>query len=134
MLIWIYCFAAVLLAAGVLFVINTIRIRRIALDRKGEGFDDFIECFDRSNINKQILVVIYDYFQAWNSGMVTCFPVRADDRIATIYGIIDEDVEFTMIELLELCKRIPPKDESCPIIIVTVRDIVTYIDSCPHVV
>lgn len=43
-----------------------------------------------------VAAAVYDYLQRWTRG---AFPALPEDRIAAVYGVVDEDFEEVLIEL-----------------------------------
>jgi hypothetical protein len=108
------------------------RLHSIAANRRTDTFETFRSSFDDA-VSEMVIRVVYVKFQDWFSGEMTAFPVRADDVIAQIYRMVDEDLEETIIDLLTQCGRsLPPRslqERQAPIL--TVRDVVLFIESCP---
>jgi hypothetical protein len=65
--------------------------------------------------------------------VVTGFPVRADDDIGRVYGMVDEDLEEAVLGVVAACGRwLPPGEELRRIgPVVTVGDFVRFVQSCP---
>jgi hypothetical protein len=61
------------------------------------------------------------------------FPARADDNIADIYWICDDELEEAVQEILEKCGRGLPdmRSRKQPIVLATVGDLVLFVASCP---
>src|SRR5437764_32202 len=97
------CFYVVLGIAA-LMVVGTIWdyiwTRRIAASRAGENFDTFRSSFGIDEVPEEVLRAVYAKFQEWQSGWVQEFPVRAEDNIAGVYGIVDEDLDDLVKQLL----------------------------------
>jgi hypothetical protein len=110
------------------------RTRQIAASRTGEDFDTFRSSFQTAEVPEDILRAVYAVFQQWTSGEVDHFPVRADDNIATIYGMVGEDLERTVLEIIVTCGRhlLPQRDLDHAPLIMTVRDLVLFINMCPE--
>jgi hypothetical protein len=127
----------IILALFALVAVGTwlIRIhnRGVARQRVGENYADFAAYFAEANIPDEILQTTYKYFQEWNSDSVVMFPVRATDNIYDIYGIVDEDLEDAVAEILKKSgRRFPTTSEIFqPPQIETVEDVVVYVTTAP---
>lgn len=117
-----------------LFVIGTVgsiaghrRDRRLRVERAGMDPDEFVDYFTRQGIPRSVAEIVRAFFQDWKG--ILDFPVMPGDNIGDVYGIVDEDVDDTFYDLLELCGRRDKPDEAeiggKPII--TVEDLVTLI-------
>jgi hypothetical protein len=80
-----------------------------------------------------VLRAVYAQFPGWCSDVVTGFPVGADDDIARVYGMVDEDLEEAVRGVLAACgRRLPPHEHQKRVgPVVTVRDFVRLVQSCP---
>ncbi len=130
---WVYAVLGFVALFVLLMVWDRIRIRRIAASRPGENFDTFHSSFAADDIPPEILEAVYAKFQKSCSGVVAAFPVRPADDIGRIYGMIDEDLDDAMIEVVaELDRQLPPTEilrKMQPVI--TVRDFVLFVAACP---
>ena len=110
-----------------------VRTRRIARQRRGEGFSEFAAHFAGEVIPPEILKNAYNYFEDWNAGAVENFPVRATDSIAEVYGIVDEDFADALEEILKASGRRAFTRLEQPQLPVfeTVADVVLYAASAP---
>ena len=72
-------------------VLIHIRSVRIAGSRSGETFDTFRAGFSGGHIPAHVLSHVYSYFQDWAG--VSGFPVRPQDPISEVYGIVEEDLD-----------------------------------------
>jgi hypothetical protein len=73
------------------------RDKKLADSRRGQGFGDFTAYFSGEDMSLDKLRLVYDYFQSWQ--YVKDFPVHPDDDLSKVYGIVDDDVDDTVIEL-----------------------------------
>ena len=135
----IILFGGVILGCLVLMLIGTflikIRTGRLAKKREGETFNDFAAQFQDSDIPVDVLKNSYDYFGKWNSVSSRIFPVRRSDNIADVYGIVDEDLDDAIEEILTMSGHIPSMREGMleRFQIETVGDLVFHIASAPKV-
>jgi hypothetical protein len=132
MVVWLIIVAVITL--GILSAWRLrVRTRKIAGERKGEGFSDFEAYFAGTHIPREILVQTYDYFAGWNRDAVENFPVRATDNIADIYGIVDDDLTDAVDEILKKSGRRwqTEAEQPDPPYIETVGDVVFYVVSAP---
>ena len=120
-----------LIAAGTVWI--RVRTRRIAASRPGENFDTFHSSFAADDIPAEILQAIYAECQEWCSDAVAAFPVRAADDISRIYGMVDEDLEYAVLDVVqELDRQLPPAEMLRKVQpVVTVRDFVLFVAACP---
>ncbi len=133
---WVY---AVVGFVALVVVVNAwirVRIRRIAASRPGENFDTFHSSFAADDIPAEILHAVYAEFQKSCSGAVAAFPVHAADDIGRIYGMVDEDLEYAVSEVVEELGRQFPPDEMLRKMqpAITVRDFVLFVVACPKMV
>ncbi len=119
----------VLLVAGSVWI--HVRTRRIAASRPGENFDTFRSSFRPDEAPEDLLRIVYATFQ--QSSVVAAFPVRADDDIGDIYGMVDDDLDDTILEVVAGSGRVLPPVEQLRRMrpVVTVRDLVSFITACP---
>jgi hypothetical protein len=135
----IILFGGVILGCLVLMLVGAflirIRTERIAKKREGETFNDFAAQFQGSDIPHNVLKNTYDYFGKWNSISSRTFPVRREDNIADVYGIVDEDLDDAIEEILTMSGRILTTREGAlePFRIETVGDLILFIASAPKV-
>lgn len=130
---WVYFvlgFVA-LFAVGTLWV--RLHTRRIAASRAAEDFGTFCSSFEAEGAPRDVLQAVHAKFQEWCSDAVTEFPVRAADNIVNIYGMVNEDLEDAIVEVVAWCGRqLPPACElrlMRPV--VTVRDFVLLVSAFP---
>lgn len=122
-----------------LMVIGTIwlrrRTRQIASSRLGETFDTFRASLALAEAPPDVLRAVYLKFQEWCTDAVAAFPVRATDDIGNIYGMMDEDLDDALMEVLAECGRKLPSKEQLRQLhpVVTVRDFVCFVAGCPQV-
>lgn len=120
-----------LIAIGTIY--HRFRIQRIARSRSSETFNNFKSSFSENQIPEEILLAVYTRFQEWEADIVDDFPVRAEDNIGKIYGMVHEDLEDTLIKVLNGCNRqLPPHNQLYYTNqISTIKDFVLFIASCP---
>ena len=121
------------LGAVLVFLVTTatglfrLRARRMARERVGETFRDFAAQFSGQGIEGEVLLAVYRYFQQWMRRDVERFPVRPGDEIAGIYGIVDDDLDEAIEELLTGRELPKPADVLPPVN--TVGDLVRLVAS-----
>ena len=75
--------------------------------------------------------------RAGGADVVADFPVRADDNIVGVYGIVDEDLDDAIRGVLATCGRQLLSDEVFerlgPVVIETVRDFALFVELCPRI-
>jgi hypothetical protein len=131
-IVYIVCACVVLLAIGTLWI--RVRTQRMAASRPGETFETFRGSFESEEIPPEVQRAVYATFQAWCSGAVVAFPVRADDDICRVYGMVDEDLDDAVTETLAACGRqLPPQEQLRQMQPVrTVRDLARFVSRCPE--
>lgn len=131
-LIWVVSGVLVSAAGGT--VLLDLRNRRIAYSRRGEGYEDFRRHFAGQGIEEPITSSVYHYFEDWmQSALAKEFPVQPADMIDDIYGIVDEDVEDMLKDVLEKANRRLPNENEMkpPVDLQTVGDVVEFVAQCP---
>jgi len=120
-----------LVAAGTVWI--RVRTRRIAASRPGENFETFRSSFAADDAPVEILQAVYAKYQEWCSDAVAAFPVRAADDIGHIYGMVDEDLEDAVLEVVTgLSRQLPPAEQLRKVQpVVTVRQFVLFVAACP---
>jgi hypothetical protein len=110
------------------------RTRRIAASRPGENLATFCASFGAEEVPQDVLKAVHAKFQEWCSDAVRKFPVRAADDIGSIYGMVDEDLDDALVDVVRSCgRRLPPLGELRHMrSVVTVRDFVLFVSGCPR--
>ncbi len=123
----------VLVAVGV--IAERHRTRRIAAGRVGETFDTFVAGFSSGDAPPEVLRAVYAQLQDWCSDAVDAFPVRAEDNLRRVYGLIEEDLDDQVLAVVARCgRRLAPAERLRDITPVeTVRDFVRFVAACPEV-
>lgn len=121
----------IVLSIAFMMLVDYLRMRRLAEQRKGETFYHFAAHFIGENVPEEVLRNTYDYFHDW-SGAVS-IPVRATDSIDEIYGISDEDLDEAVEAILTKSKRRLPNEEELENLPLfeTVEDIVLFVAASP---
>ncbi|MBN9522982.1 hypothetical protein J0H58_31465 [bacterium] len=99
----------VLVAVGT--ILGQHRTRRIAAGRVGETFDTFSAGFSPGDAPPEILRAVYAQLQDWCSGAVYAFPVRAGDDLGRVYGLVEDDLDEQVLEVMARCGRRLPSAE-----------------------
>lgn len=68
-------------------------------NRKEDGKEKFLECFVNEGVSESLALSVYRHLQDWTN--FSDFPVRPQDNIADIYGIVEEDLDDLIIEIAE---------------------------------
>ncbi len=82
----------------------------MAARRRAQGSDrsTFMAHFAGDALDVAVLEHVYEYLERWNGGS---FPVRPDDDISDVYGIVDEDLDDLVLESARACGcRVPTKE------------------------
>lgn len=128
--------AWVFLGAVLAFLVTTatglfrIRARRMARERAGESFRDFAAQFSGQGIENEVLLAVYRHFQTVMRRDVEHFPVRPGDEIARVYGVVDDDLDDAIKELLT-GRELPTPTTLLPRV-KTVGDLVRLVASRPR--
>ena len=75
------------------------REQQMAKARRGYGFEEFVAYFSGGNIPEENLRHVYSYFQTCQSAKN--FPVRPNDDLYQVYGIVDDDLDDAVMEIAE---------------------------------
>ena len=118
---------------GVFLAINLylrFRVREIANSRRGKGFDDFATYFSALGIPRVKLFQVYLYFQ--DIQPVKNFPVFPTDDLYKVYGLADDDLDETVVDLAEQWGAVLPArlDGLGPVC--SVEDLVLLLNRLPR--
>lgn len=132
--IWSYAilgFVAIILAGS---AVLRFRSRLIARGRAGENYETFRSAFISDVVSEEVILAVYKKFQNWESDAVRGFPVRASDDIGKIYGMVDDDLDDAVLDVLkQLNRNIPSPAETRNMKpVVTVKDFALFVESCAH--
>jgi hypothetical protein len=121
--------AAWLVAAAVSVSRQSSRLRRIARQRAGESFEQFRERFPDLPVEE--LRSLYEYLQP--ALAFRGFPLRADDNLATMFGLSEVDLQDFAAEAVQRCGRVWPTaaNFSRSVLMETVGDLVRFVLACP---
>ena len=75
--------------------------RKIAKNREGKKFNDFMENFSGEEIPEIICFQVYSYLQNIDTSF-NDFPIYPTDELGSMYGICHEDLDETIFELIDL--------------------------------
>jgi len=106
-------------------------IKEFILRRKrgAERKEDFVKYFVRENIPESLALMVYHKIQS--GCFFKDFPVKPDDNLYKIYGIVNEDVDDIVIETAEANNRIVPNVLENQKTVTTVEDVVRLVASFP---
>ncbi len=95
---WLFCSAA----AGLVTVsgMGRWRLRRLAKERPGEGFQTFAASIASHELAGEIAGTLYWYMQNWTA--VAGFPVRATDLLRETLGMGPEQIEDAVVTIAAL--------------------------------
>lgn len=100
--------AAVGAALGLFYLAGSRAVRRrveqAKVQRVGEGFPEFRESF-QGRVAEERLREVYAFFQRWVGD--PAFPVRRDDSLSGLYGIVDDDIGRMVETLAERTGQAP---------------------------
>jgi len=132
---WVYLVVGFVVLLVIVTVFRRKRIRRIFASREGENFDSFRASFSGNQFTVDILQAVYVLFQQCIDDVVEKFPVRPTDSIESIYGMGDEDLGMSILQVVEELGRRLPQAGGSPYEsrIKTVMDFARFIASCPVV-
>jgi hypothetical protein len=122
---------AVLLAMAIVSATGTayirIRARRYAAERAGIGYEHFRRSFG-SEVPEEVVAAVYEYTA---DCLRLGFPICADDSLADHLGVVDEDLDEMISELLKRLDRVPgPLGDEEPID--TVGELVLLLAGAPR--
>lgn len=108
------------------------KVRRLLKDRVG-SVDSFIESFDGSGIDVEVLKCIYGALSKLNSNRSVEFPILANDDIEDVYGIVGEDLEDYIDEILKKTGRSWDNYDENPYRarVITVKDLALFVNAQP---
>ena len=96
--------------------------------RKEDRAEKFTEHFARLGVSVSLAAAVRGYLRSWMSD--DGFPVRPEDDLHLIYGMVDEDLDEMIIKLsMENDLEIPEDTTYFPKPIATVDDVIRFIDS-----
>jgi hypothetical protein len=104
------------------------RFRLLAKARQGWSICQFVRSFDYRRTDTKIIRAVYEGFQEWAIG--ANFPVKADDSISDIYGMVDEDLDDFAEEVAAKTNRSLTNTTSNPYFgkVETVKDLVIFLN------
>jgi hypothetical protein len=122
---------AAVLGVGIVSALGTaylrIRARRYAAERAGLGYEHFRRSFG-SEVPEEVMAGVYEFV---SDSLRPGFPIRADDSLAGVLGVVDEDLDDMISELLDRLDRVPdPSADEEPID--TVGELVLYLSRAPR--
>jgi hypothetical protein len=120
-------FVALVLAAA---LVNHYRAKRLARQRSGIGFDDFVAYFSADQIPRDKLFAVYEHLRGWMS--VEDFPVHATDDLCKVYGICEEDIDDAVIDLARKWRVVLPVDFEVVSPVNTVAELVRLLAQLPY--
>jgi hypothetical protein len=80
------------------------RMQRLKRERAGENIDTFVQNLDVDNVPREVIDDVYRQLQQWVGDPE--FPVRPDDSIHAVYGIVIEDRHDLINRLLDHYKPV----------------------------
>jgi hypothetical protein len=81
----------ILAAAGIFYIRDWFRFRRLAKERAGESICQFARSFKRREVEPSVIRACWNGFQ--KVATVKNFPVRTSDSIAWLYGIENDELD-----------------------------------------
>jgi hypothetical protein len=91
---------------------------------------NFIEHFDNLNIDQTITEIVWNRFGQEVS--IEGFVPMPNDEIVRLYGIVDEDMEDLLHELLTECNKVIPTQDTLLTMkpLETIQDMVLFLSRC----
>ncbi len=124
-------FYAILGAVGI-FATGTLCIRIknyfVERSRQADKKEDYLQHFVSQGLSKKIALDVYKYLGDWMNR--SDFPVRPNDNLSKIYGIVDEDLDDLVIFAAESNNLALPNDTSywkTPV--ETVDDVIRFVST-----
>lgn len=109
------------------------RMRRLAQSRAEEDLCTFARTFDCRVVDPWIIRAVYEEVQACLGQNLQPFPMRATDRLAEAFGIVDEDLDELATAAAGRAGRSLDRPEKNPVKRVdTVGDLVHFLNHQPR--
>lgn len=110
------------------------RLRRLAAERAGEGICTFARAFPRRSVDPWIIRAVHQGVQPWCAFRGGLLPVRADDPLDGLLGMVDEDVDDLVMEVATRAGRSLDGAERNPVrAVATVGDVVRFVSHQPRI-
>jgi len=109
-------------------IANRVSVRRLRKKRLAERSDDFVQYFVDRGSSEIITLSIQRFLRDWMGHKD--FPVRSDDKISDLYGIVEGDLDDMIVEIAEENSITLPSDKDFweqPV--ETVEDLILIFDS-----
>ncbi len=115
---------------GILAALQVVKIARIKGARVGEGFEEFAARIAGRGVPEEVQREVVAYIQGREFPRKV--PVRPEDDLARVYGIVDEDVYDAVVRISAKAGRIPPSGiDNAVKGIVSVGDLAEYVAKLP---
>ena len=127
----IFIYLASFLLGLFIFAVMLIWLKEFIIrrSRDGDNRGDFVEGFVKEGISETLVIDVYQYLQNWMS--FKDFPVRAQDNLGVIYGIVDEDLDDLIKEIAEANNLKVPVSVDYWQPVITVKDLIRFTASFP---
>lgn len=130
----LYVACTVAFIAVVSVIANVIQRRRervLIKERQGYAREDFVAELAGRNVPENISQAAFDYFQGtWT--LTKTMPVKPDDNISDVFGLVDEDLEDAILDVAELagCRK-PEKEDfhTYPTPVNTLGDLAVFLST-----
>lgn len=126
-------FLMLLTVAVALYVIDRVRLRRIAEKRKNDSICSFARDFDYRKVDTLIIRAVYEEMQHSCKSIVPNFPVRAVDLLKEDLDLDLEDLDDMAAVIAARTQRVLDKTDQNPFYdkVKTVSDLVMFLSHQP---
>lgn len=91
----------------------------------------FLRHFEAQGIPAEVSASVFRQLQRWMEAQDGRFAVRPDQDLASVYGLVPEELHAALSRLAPECgRRFDPQQSHVPL--VTVADLVTALSRCPE--
>ncbi|MGH0028272.1 MAG: hypothetical protein ACQGVC_00650 [Myxococcota bacterium] len=123
-----------LLQVGVtilLLAVVLVRLRARARRRPASTLPAFLRHFEAQGVPVEVAASVFRQLQRWMEAQDRHYPVRPDQDLAGVYGLVPEEVEGALARLAGECgRRFDPDAPRPPL--ASVADLVTALARCPE--
>lgn len=108
-----------------------VRMRRARQRRPASALPAFLRHFEAKGVPVEVAATVFRQLQRWMQAQDRHFPVRHDQSLRGVYGLVPEELDAALQRLAPECgRRFDPSLPHPPI--ETVSDLVKVLASCPE--
>jgi hypothetical protein len=97
--------AAIVTVSILIGIGDTLRLRRLAQERRGDSICSFARSLDYRRLDTTIIRAVHEGFQEYLNNVYPGFPVRPSDDVYQVYGIDPEDYEDMIVQFADRMGR-----------------------------